>query len=219
VYKRQAQKRGGAIRTLDETPLGLRVENALVSTISYLGKSLWPQDLAFYYPMPETIPLWQVAGALALLVLVTVAVLRAGSRFRYLAVGWFWFLISLLPVIGLVQVGRQAMADRYSYLPLVGLFIAFTWGSCDLARRIPWRRQLLAGAAGGLLLWASWLTWQQVGYWRNDVLLFRHTIEVTAPNYLPHYELGIAYAKAGELGLAAQQFQETINLKADCVEA
>ena len=128
-----AQQSGGAVRSLESLALGPRVENALVSTVAYVGKVLWPRGLAVYYPHPQgSLPLWKALAAAAGLALVTFLVLRAGRRRPYLAVGWLWFGLGLAPVIGLVQVGQAAMADRYTYLPLVGLSVMAAWGARDL---------------------------------------------------------------------------------------
>jgi len=129
------QLKSGVLYNLLQFPLAIRLENALVSYVTYLGKTFWPVDLAVFYPHPlHTLPLWKSVGAAGLLLAISVAVLRLGKRHPYLPVGWFWYLGTLIPVIGLVQVGVQAMADRYTYIPLIGIFIMVAWGGWDLTR-------------------------------------------------------------------------------------
>src|SRR5262249_14909918 len=133
-----AQRSGGEIRSFDELPLGARIANALVSYVRYLIMTVWPHDLAPFYPYPhEALRLWQVIGSAAFLSGITLLAIASIRRLPYLFVGWFWYLGTLTPVIGLVQVGEQALADRYTYLPLVGLFLAGAWGLGDLAERGP----------------------------------------------------------------------------------
>ena len=122
------QRSGGAVALLDQLPLGLRVENALIAWVTYIGAAVWPAKLAFFYPYPGSIPLWQPVLCGAVIAAVSVLVVRSFRRFPYLAIGWFWYLGTLIPVIGLVQVGSQARADRYMYVPMVGLSIMLAWG-------------------------------------------------------------------------------------------
>src|SRR5262249_36493878 len=140
-----AQRAGGALQGLDAIPLSERVTNALVAAVVYLRQAFWPAGLAVFYPHPRaSLPAWQVAGAALLLGALTALALRAWARRPYLAVGWLWYLALLAPVIGIVQVGGQAMADRYSYLPLVGIAIALAWGAHGLAPGAASRRALAA---------------------------------------------------------------------------
>jgi len=128
-------QRSEAVVSLEQRPLGLRVGNALVSYVSYLGKTFWPAKLAIIYPLPNQIPVWQIAGAAVVLALISFLVWRARKTNPYLLVGWLWFLGTLVPVIGIVQVGGQALADRYTYVPLIGVFIALAYGAADVAAR------------------------------------------------------------------------------------
>jgi Tfp pilus assembly protein PilF len=167
------------------------VENALVAYIRYLGKMFWPRDLAVIYPHPgvynhDPIPAWKVAGAALLLAAITGAVLAAARRKPYLPVGWFWYLGTLVPVIGLVQVGPQAMADRYTYVPLIGIFIMGVWGLADL----PFPRIALAGAFGLALLACAWVTLLQVRHWRNDYALWIHNYQATPRNFYAASNVG-----------------------------
>jgi tetratricopeptide (TPR) repeat protein len=189
------QQRSGAVEALAAFPLGLRVENALVSCCTYIAKMLWPSGLAVFYPYPAAVPLWQAALAAAALAAVTAMALRAWRRAPYLAAGWFWYLGTLLPVIGLVQVGAQARADRYTYVPMIGLAIVLAWGGADLLRRAqrapqgaPPRAQMALAAAMALACLPA--TWAQVAHWQNSETLFRHALAVTSGNYVAEHNLG-----------------------------
>jgi protein O-mannosyl-transferase len=214
-----AQHRGGATQTLDKMPLAARLENALTSYASYLGKTLWPHDLAVFYPFPSFIPLWKVAGALVLLTAITAAVLIYGRKQRYLVTGWGWFLITLLPVIGIIQVGVQAMADRYSYLPSIGLFVIAAWGLTDVTRRFPRREALLALLGGATVLACAFLTWQQVAYWQDSVSLYRHALQVNNRVSFIHNNLALALMKQGNLSGALQEYREALLVDPDNVSA
>jgi protein O-mannosyl-transferase len=185
------QRHSGAVETLAAFPLGLRIENALVSCCTYIAKMFWPSGLAVFYPYPAAVPLWQAALAAAALAAVTAVVLWAWRRAPYLAAGWFWYLGTLLPVIGLVQVGAQARADRYTYVPMIGLTIALAWGAADLLRRASWahpRVQMALAAAVALACVPA--TWAQAAYWRNSETLFRRALAVTSGNYVAEHNLG-----------------------------
>jgi tetratricopeptide (TPR) repeat protein len=185
-----AQRRGQAVAGFEIIPLQARIENALLAYVAYVGQMFWPLDLAVYYPHPGAdVSALQAVGAGLILLLVTGLVLGPGRRWRYLMVGWLWYLVTLVPVIGLVQVGEQAMADRYTYVPLIGLFLLLTWGISDLA--VAWRlpRLLLAGMSAAVLSGCVVLTWVQLTYWRESVPLWQHTIAATQKNALAHYSL------------------------------
>jgi tetratricopeptide (TPR) repeat protein len=207
-----AQHKGEAMSGLDALPLWLRTENALISYVKYISKALWPHDLAVFYPYPLHIPFWQVLSSLLVLSLVSAAAILGGRRHPYLPVGWFWFLVTLLPVIGFIQVGVQSMADRYSYIPLVGFFIMFAWGIPDLTKRLRCRKEILALVGGAVIVLSAALTWQQLGYWRDDISLYRHTLQVTTGNYVIHTNLGDDLAKKGDLDAAIQEFHEALNI-------
>ena len=175
-----AQKEAGAISTLQTLPIANRLANAMVAYGSYLGKMFWPAHLAVFYPHPgHNLPIWQALAAGLALAVLTLLALRQARRHPYLLVGWLWYLGTLLPVIGLVQVGGQAMADRYTYVPFIGLFIVVVWGMADLAAR--WRapKFLLPVGAGVVLSALMVCTWVQVSYWRDSITLYEHTLEVT----------------------------------------
>jgi tetratricopeptide (TPR) repeat protein len=179
-------------------PLGARVSNAVVAYARYIGKTLYPSSLAIFYPHPlHTLPAWEVAGALLLLAAASWVAVRYRGRMPFLAVGWFWYLGTLVPVIGIVQVGEQAVADRYTYVPLIGIFLMLSWGAGELARRfrIPW--QAVAASGGALVLLLAALTWNQVRHWKDSVSLFRHAVEVTENNPRMMHALGIALESRG----------------------
>ena len=190
------QQSAGAVRAFDTLPLTRRITNAIVAYVDYIGKMIWPADLAPLYPYSASEPLWRVAFAAALLIGLTWLAVRTSARYRYAAVGWFWYLGTLVPVIGLVQVGSQPMADRYTYLPIVGLFIVIVWGLPDLLQRVPARRYLLAGAATLALVVSVVLARQQVAIWENSVDLWQHTLRVTRNNYRAHNNLAHALVAA-----------------------
>ena len=214
-----AQHKGGATRTLEDFPFLLRTENALTSYVTYIFKTVWPHNLAVYYPFPSSIPLWQVISSLLVLLLVSIAVIRVGRRFPYLPVGWFWFVITLLPVIGLLQVGSQSMADRYMYIPVIGLFIIAAWGIADLSVGLKQRKTILALLAGAVIIASAALTWCQTGYWQDEISLYRHNLRVTPGNYFINFNLGHALAKEGDLDGAIREFQETLRIKPDYAKA
>jgi Flp pilus assembly protein TadD len=180
-----SQQSWNAVKTTDLFPLASRFANALVSYVSYIGKMFWPANLAVLYPHPvSSIPSWQIVAAALLLICISVAVIRAAHRYPYLLVGWFWYLGTLVPVIGLVQAGDQAMADRFTYVPLIGLFIAISWGVHDLAAIWPRRRYFFALLTTILMLALMICTHQQLRYWRTTSTVFLHTLDVIDARFL-----------------------------------
>jgi tetratricopeptide (TPR) repeat protein len=194
-----------------------RLANAVVAYARYLGKIVWPVDLTIHYPhpyLPEMggVPLegWQITGAVVFLLALTAVSVLAVRR-RYLAVGWLWFLGTLVPTIGVVQVGHQALADRYTYVPAIGLFMAATWASSEWIERIrnsrpASARAILAVAAAGIAALAA-VSWHQVGYWRNSVSLFEHTLAVIPKNPKVRYNLANEYRARGNLDAAIQNYR------------
>jgi len=206
----KAQKAGGAVGSLMDYPFSLRLENALVSYVRYLGKAFWPWPLAPIYPHPEnSLETWQWAGALLVLAILTAVVLRA-RRYRYLPVGWFWFLGTLVPMIGLVQVGSQAMADRYAYLSFLGLFLMLCWGLSELAEARDIPQRWLAVSAVVVLAALSVVTHRQLGYWSDNLTLWSHTLRVTKDNFLAEDNLGGALISAGRAEEAMPHFQRAV---------
>jgi tetratricopeptide (TPR) repeat protein len=197
-------------------PWSLRLANAAVSYTAYLGKLLLPSNLAVFYPIPLAIPAWKVAGAVALLAILTALAVRTARKAPWLLVGWLWFLGTLVPVIGLVQVGRQAMADRYTYIPSIGLFVAIVWGIAGLVGE---RRAVLATAAAVVIALLVAGTWMQAGTWRDSVTLYRHALAVTPDNYLAHLGLAKALVAKGDGAGAAEQYRAALALRPGLIEA
>jgi cytochrome c-type biogenesis protein CcmH/NrfG len=205
----------------------LGAANAVMSCVRYLGKLIWPASLSVLYPHPN-LPggtpwsTWQVAGAGLLLLVITLLVIRVRHR-RYALVGWLWYLGTLVPVIGLVQVGRQAMADRYTYLPLIGLFIIIAWGGADLvsrwaSRRIPLRRIVQVGA---FVVLAAFLasSWSQTRHWRDSVTLYEHALELNPTNSVMHHNLGNSLKARGERAKPADHYRQALDIDPRHVKA
>ena len=208
-----AQKHGGAMVLMAGQPISARVENAVVSYGRYLGKLLWPENLAVVYPVADHWPLQVLVIATALLLAVSAAALATRRSHPYLVTGWFWFLGTLVPVLGLVAVGEQAMADRYTYFPTIGVLILLAWGGEELTRR--WRQRNFGLAAAGVILLAAGIaaTRQNLDYWKNSETLFRHVLAVTRDNYSAHCSLGNALMQEGRRGEALTEFQTAERLK------
>jgi Tfp pilus assembly protein PilF len=210
----------GAVATLEDLPFWSRMANALVAYVAYLGKTVWPTDLAVFYPHPALVSTEAASslvvpaiGAALLLVMISLVMLYMATRRPYLAVGWFWYLGTLVPVIGLLQVGFQGMADRYSYLPLVGIYIVIAWGGRDLALRWPRSRPILIAAAGISLTICVTATWLQVGTWRNSITLFERAIQVTENNYFAHGNLASVLAALGRLDEATVHYEDALRIR------
>jgi Tfp pilus assembly protein PilF len=204
------QNEGVGLVRLEVLPLAWRITNALAAYLVYIWQMIWPANLALAYHHPGKLPVWQVAGAAALLIAVTLGVFALRKRCPYLIVGWGWYMIMLLPVIGLVQVGGQAHADRYTYLPQIGLCIAATWGIVDLARI---RRYLAAilGAVAVLIITALAVrAADQVWYWHDSERLWRHTLAVTSENDVAHLALGQLLGDQKRLDDAITELQTVV---------
>ena len=215
-----AQRVEGPLVSLEKLPLGLRIANALLSYGGYLGKTFWPTGLAAFYPLDTNLSLAAATIAGAVLLGVTAAVIGRARRAPWLAVGWFWYLGMLAPVIGLVQVGVvPAMADRYSYVPLVGLFVMLCWSVPGSALEGRISRVTVCSAAVVALAVCAMLTGIQVGYWKNTETLFRHTLRVTRNNWLAHNNLGIALGRAGKIDEAIEHCEQALRIKPDFAEA
>jgi tetratricopeptide (TPR) repeat protein len=208
-----AQQASGAIRSLDSIPFQARLANALVAYVSYIGKMIWPAHLAVLYPLSGMRPMWQAVGAGLFLACVFAFVLRSARKRPYLAVGWLWYFVTLIPVIGLVQVGSQAMADRYTYVPLIGLFIIIAWGVSELTATRPYQRLFLVTSAGIVLSALGICTQLQLRHWDNDIVLFKHAVDVTANNYIAHDNLGSQLSKQERFNEAISHFSESLRIK------
>ncbi len=206
-----------SLAPLGVVPWSLRAANALVSYAAYLGKLFLPRHLAVFYPIPLAIPAWKVAGAALLLTALTALAVWRARREPWLLVGWLWFLGTLVPVIGLVQVGRQAMADRYTYIPSIGLFLAVVWSLAELGKA---HRAALAATAGIVILALAAITWTQIGYWSDSATLFRHALAATGDdNYLAHIGLGKALMGEKDWDGAAAQFRAVLARYPNLTEA
>jgi len=211
----RAQRRAGAMVDLELVPPALRLANALRSYVLYLIHAVWPADLAAFYPYPADLLSTSgsriaTAGCAVALAAITVGALAARQRRPWLAIGWLWYLVVLLPMIGLVQLGRQAMADRYSYLPLVGIFVAVVWEVAEAAPRLRAPSWLLASGAALVLAACAASSWHQIGLWRDSVTLFEHAVAVTGPNAIAHNNLGAGLAAAGRLEAARAEFEAAV---------
>jgi hypothetical protein len=202
-----------ALTNLEVLSVADRLANAVVSYAKYMGMMLWPANLSFLYLHPVALPAGQVAGALLLLAAMTAIVLFLFKRKPYLFTGWFWYAGTLVPVIGLIQVGPHALADRYTYVPLIGLFIVLTWGAAELARRLRCGRPLLWTAGAVAVAVLSFFAWQQVGHWRNTVTLFEHALKVEPDNYIVLNNLGSFYIVGGEADKGLAHIRKAIGLK------
>jgi len=208
-----AQKSSGAVHSLASIPFHTRVANAMVSYVSYIGKMIWPNNLAVLYPYPESKMLWKVAGAGLFLIVVSVIAFRMKRTKPYFVVGWLWYLGTLVPVIGFVQVGVQAMADRYTYLPLIGIFIIIAWGVPDWVPKWRYRRIGLAATTIAILAILIITARLQVRYWSNSVTLFEHALDVTVDNSIAHLNLGEALAEQGKINAAVIHYYEALRIK------
>ena len=212
-----SQSHIGAIGKLQVVPISLRLANASVAYVTYLAKMAWPMNLACFYPHPAYLPRdglpslnAAAIAAVLLLALVTCLVIVIVRPRPYLAVGWFWYMGTLIPVIGLVQQGPQSMADRFAYLPLLGLYVVIAWGAADLVQLQP-RVRLMALWAGIAVLGAlTMVAWLQVGFWRNSLVLYNHAICATRHNFLMHNNRGIVLAESGKNDLALHDFSKSI---------
>lgn len=210
----------GVMIAADTVPMGLRISNALVSYVEYIGKMIWPSNLAVYYPFPEMVPLGSVLLACTLLVAITGLFLYYYKKKPYLAVGWFWYLGTMIPVIGIVQGGLwPAMADRWTYVPLIGLFIIVSWGMTDIAAKWRQGKPALILIACSIIVFFAVTTRVQLQHWKNSIALFEHTLAVTKSNYVALNNLGNALAKEGNLAKAIVHYTEAIHLKPDYTEA
>ena len=210
----------GAIRSFAQISIPLRIGNALVSYVSYLKQMFWPSGLAVLYPFPANgRPLWEVILALILLLSMTAGVFILRKTRPYLLVGWLWYLLMLVPVIGFIQSGLRAQADRYTYLPQIGLYVLLTWMAADLCAGWRHRRALLGGLSIIILTALIVCAHMQVSYWKNSESLWTRTLAVTTDNYIAHNDFGGALAQAGRLDEAIVQYQKALEIYPDSAEA
>jgi len=204
----------------DKLPFGLRLENAVVSCVTYLWQMIHPSGLACVYPNPTNyLPFWQVAGALGLLLAISGAAWAFRRTHPWLVVGWLWYLGMMIPVIGMVQISYYAHADRYTYLPQIGLYLMLTWTAADLCAGWRHRRVLLGGLSTVILVALIFCAHTQTLYWRNSEVLWAHTLACTSDNYIAHYNLGDALIKKRRMDEAIAHFQTALQIKPDYAEA
>jgi len=214
-----AQRNAGAVAALESVPLQYRFENALLAYNRYLRKTFWPADLAIFYPISKTYSSWQIGAALVLLIAISIAVYSSSGRRPWLWVGWFWFLGMLVPVIGLVQVGIQSMADRYTYLPIVGIFVMLAWSGAEVAATSRSFSKAVAVLGLVVLVSAPLVTSIQLRSWRDSETLFQHAIAVTKNNYFAHTMLGRVLANRGRFDEAQAHFEEVLRIFPDQPDA
>jgi Flp pilus assembly protein TadD len=215
-----AQQASGIVADINILPFYDRIANAFLSYAKYIGKMFWPQNLAVFYPLDTgSIRIWQVALCALLLLVITVFVIRFRQNQKYLLVGWFWFVGTLIPVIGLVQVGTQSLADRYTYIPYIGLFLMIACGIPELLSRWPYRKIVLGISMMIALMAMGICAVIQVSYWHNSTMLFSHAIEVTQNNYVAHLNLGDALRRQGKLDEALNQFLVVLRLQPNSADA
>lgn len=213
-----AQRASGAVATVQTTPLRMRIGNAVLAYGAYLRTAVWPRHLAVFYPYPKALPAAQIALSLAMLLGMSWIAWRTRRTRPYIAVGWCWFLGTLVPVIGLLQVGAQSRADRYMYVPLIGVGIAVAWGLGDLARRPRSKAAISLAAVAACVAFAA-KSYGQVHYWQSTSTLFRHAIEATRDNYVAYNTLGIALADQGKTAEAINAYTTSLQIHPDYAEA
>jgi hypothetical protein len=193
-------------------PLIDRLSNAPVSFVTYLVKTFWPHDMAVFYPFPAQIPVWQVLAASLLIILISIGVISAAKQRPYLFTGWTWYLVAVLPVLGIIQSGAQGMADRFTYLPSIGISIMLAWGVPLLFPHEETRKKILFPSAVSFLIMISVLTWKQCGYWENSLSLLRHALQVTENNFVAQNNYGSALFEEGEIQEAIVHFNESVRI-------
>ncbi len=208
---------GGTVKSFRAAPLYERAANALVSYVAYLGQTVWPRNLAAYYPYGHASFWWVVASA-SVLIVAFIIVTRFYRDHPYILVGWLWYVFTLVPVIGLIQVGAQARADRYTYVPLIGAFILGTWGIPAALERWRYRRVALQAAACILVCALAAAARSQVRYWESDLALWEHAVQVTADNYFARTNLGFALIGGGDLSAGIAQYAESLRINPDSAE-
>jgi Flp pilus assembly protein TadD len=208
-----AQRAGGAVQSLSRLPLEMRLANAVVACVGYLEKMVFPINLAVYYPHPrDSLTADQITGAGLFVIAATVFALVTVRRLPYFFVGWFWYVGTLVPVLGLVQVGNQAMADRYTYVPLIGVFIVLAWGLPDLLARWRLAEVVLVPVTAVFLGFCFWLTWLQVSFWQDSATLWHHAEEFTNGNAVAHNHLGAIYQMVQQMEEAEFHYREAIGI-------
>jgi len=204
------QRGNHAVMALDLSPFSERLGNAFVTALAYIGDLAWPAKLAVFYRLPAHIPEWKAMAAGLTVLGISILAIRTFRRYPFFAAGWFWYLVTLLPVIGLIQVGFQARADRYTYIPTTGLLIALVWGAAEFVGRNPKMKTAAVAAAVAACVACAAATWRQVGYWQDTISLFRHSLSVTTGNFPGYSMLGDALRDKGLPEDAAASYRGAI---------
>jgi Flp pilus assembly protein TadD len=205
-----AQQSGKAVQSLNAYPIDVRIENALVSYASYLWKMIYPSGLAFMYPHPLAFPVWKIILSCLLLAMLSFLAIKNIKQRPCLCVGWLWYLGTLVPVIGLVQVGLQAMADRYTYIPLIGIFIMIAYGISDILKTYPHKKVFLVASSAVIFPVLMVISRMQVQYWQDSVTLFERALEKTEGNYMTHNNLGVVFQQQGRIDAAIRHFSKAL---------
>jgi tetratricopeptide (TPR) repeat protein len=206
------------VKPIADISLFFRFENVTVAYASNIFKTFWPLNLGMLYPYPESLPYWQPILAVTLLAAVTGLALKLVGRYPYLLVGWLWYLGTFVPVVGFIVIGPYVTADRYTYIPLIGLFIMIIWGGSDLATNIRIRKKVAGGIAVAAVGTLAWFSHNQVGYWENDIKVYAHTLHVTRDNWQIHLNIGTAYRKINQNIAALEHYRKAVRIKPDMPE-
>ncbi|MFC1853121.1 tetratricopeptide repeat protein [candidate division CSSED10-310 bacterium] len=201
-----------AIQSFRILPISTRIAHAIVTYVTYIEKMLYPENLVVYYPYPRAIVAWQVVGSFVLLLILFIIALRIHRNYPYIIVGLLWYCGTLIPVIGIIQVGSQAMADRYTYVPLIGLFIIIAWGATDIAKKLSFNKFIIPLLALMTLSILSMKTWHQIKLWQNDFSLFTHALNVTENNHIAHEIIGNVFYKRGKYKVAIDHYSQSLKI-------
>jgi len=215
IYPQQA---AGALKSLDEIAFAYRIENVIVTYASQILKTFWPVNLGIVYPYPPHLPLWQPVGSLGLLAAISILAIKFLHKFPYLMVGWLWYLGTFVPVAGFLVIGPHVTADRYTYIPLIGILIMIIWGVGDLDSRIRVDKKVYVFLVLAVITILTALTRKQVSHWKDSITIYTHTLAVTRANWPVHFNLGTAYREKGWDGLALAQYRQAQHIKPDVVE-
>lgn len=204
--------KGGGLATMEIYSLGERLANALTSYVAYIVRMVWPRNLAVFYPFPLHFPVWEIIVSIAVIVSITVIAISLHKQYPFVIVGWLWYVVSLLPVIGLIKIGDFANADRYTYLPLIGLSIIIAWGLPVCLSAWPYKQFVSAVSSSIILIILAMMTWTQVTYWSNSKTLFEHALQATGSNFYVHHSLGNIYASQKQFNHAIDHFKRAVQL-------
>lgn len=210
----------GNLKTTEEVQLDIRIANAIVSYLGYLINIVWPNASAIHYPFPMSIPVWKSIGSGIILILITIIGLKNIKKYSFFCVGWFWFLGTLVPVLGILQKGTwPQMADRWNYFPLIGIGIIIAWGAEEIRRRFKIGKNILKITSILIILIFAFITWNQIGYWRNSITIFQHAVQVTKNNYMAYKALGLQFSEIGMLEESLKHHMAALRIKPKDPEA